>query len=80
MAVRATSAHYRLAEIQRRHWEQLALESGVDEAWSAMLDLAQRLEPALKAVEGRLPVGFPVEMAKKVFIGARQHLARFNQI
>jgi serine/threonine-protein kinase HipA len=80
MSVRATSAHYRLAEIQRRHWEQLAMESGVDDAWSAMLDLAQRLGPALNAVEGRLPVGFPVEMAQKVFIGARQHLARFNQI
>ncbi len=80
MAVRATSAHYRLAEIQRRHWEQLAVESGVVGAWDAMLEMANALEPALNAVHDQLPVGFPMEMASKVFAGVRQHLARFNQV
>ena len=79
MAVRAKSSHYKLAEIQRRHWEQLATESGVDNAWSAMLDMAERLEPALNAVEGRLPDDFSMQMAQKVFDGARLHLARFKQ-
>lgn len=77
MAVRATSAHYKLSEIQPRHWEQLAKTSGVEGAWEAMLDLANRLESALLQVEKQLPQDFPTELAEKVFAGTRRHLRKF---
>lgn len=80
MAVHAKSTHYRLTEIHRRHWEELADESGIDGAWSAMLDMTERLEPALAAVKARLPDDFPKGMAEKVFDGVRKHLAKFNQL
>jgi serine/threonine-protein kinase HipA len=79
MAVRGKTAHYKLSEIQYCHWEALAKRSGVDGAWDAMLDMTQRLDTALTAVEQGLPADFPVELARTVFLGVRQHLAQFNR-
>jgi serine/threonine-protein kinase HipA len=79
MAVRGKTAHYKLSEIQYRHWEDLTKRSGVDGAWDAMLDMTQRLDAALTAVEQRLPSDFPVELARTVFQGVRQHLEQFKQ-
>ena len=78
MAVRTTSTHYKLSEIQPRHWQQLAQTSGVDGAWEAMLHLADRLKPALVTVEAALPSDFPAALAQKVFTGARRHLRKFQ--
>lgn len=79
MAVHGKSRHYRLAEIQYRHWEMLAKRSAVDGAWEAMQDMTQHLDAALRAVEQRLPVGFPVALAQSIFAGVRQHLALFHR-
>ncbi len=78
MAVRSKTAHYKLSEIQYRHWESLAKRSAVDGAWDAMLGMTQRLDTALDAVERRLPTDFPVELAHTVFQGVRRHLEQFN--
>lgn len=78
MALRGKTAHYRLAEIQYRHWQLLAERSGVQDAWAAMLDMAQRLDAALKSVQQRLPPDFPKPLAQAVFEGARRHLAQFS--
>ena len=80
MAVHSKSAHYKLAEIQYRHWEALAKRSGVEGAWAAMQDMTQRLDAALTAVEKRLPADFPVALANAVFQGVRLHLAQFNRV
>ncbi|MDP3139207.1 MAG: HipA domain-containing protein, partial [Burkholderiaceae bacterium] len=79
MAVRGKTAHYKLSEIQRRHWEALARRSGVDGAWDAMLDMTHHLDGALAAIEQRLPADFPVALAHTVFQGVRRHLKQFNQ-
>ena len=78
MAVRSETPHYKLSEIQYRHWETLAQRSGVADAWPAMLSLTQRLDTALTAVEQRLPPDFPMEMVHAIFQGVRSHLERFN--
>ncbi len=80
MAVHSKSAHYKLAEIQYRHWEALAKRSGVEGAWAAMQDMTQRLDAALTAVEKRLPADFPVALANAVFQGVQLHLAQFNRV
>ena len=79
MAVHSKTAHYKLSEIQSRHWETLAQRSAVEGAWDAMLGMAHRLDAALSAVEQRLPVNFPQALAHAVFQGARLHLAKFNR-
>ena len=79
MAVRSKAAHYKLSEIQTHHWQALANRSAVDGAWDAMLSMTRRLEAALCAVEQRLPVDFPMELAQSVFQGVRRHLDQFNR-
>ena len=79
MAVHGKTAHYKLAEIQYRHWEALARRSGVDGAWDAMLDMSHRLDAALAVVEKRLPADFPMALAHAVFQGARRHLEQFHR-
>jgi serine/threonine-protein kinase HipA len=79
MAVHSKSAHYKLSEIQYRHWKSLASRSGVEGAWDAMQCMAQRLDEALVQVESKLPMDFPVVLAKSVFQGARYHLAQFER-
>ena len=80
MAVHGKTAHYKLAEIQQRHWQALATRSGVDGAWDAMRDMTQRLDAALTAVAQRLPGDFPVPLAHAIFQGIRRHLAQLNAI
>ena len=58
MAVRGNSPHYRIVEIQPRHFKALADHYPDAEAWPAMIDLAGRVEGAIKAVGMRLPKGF----------------------
>ena len=51
----------------------------MDGAWDAMLDMTQRLDAALAAVEQRLPVDFPMALVHTVFQGVRRHLEQFNR-
>lgn len=78
MAVHSKTAHYKLSEIQSRHWQALATRSTVDGAWEAMLDMTQGLDAALKQVEQRLPTDFPVKLANSIFQGVRRHIKLFN--
>lgn len=58
MALRGKRAHYKIVEIQPRHFRALADQYPGAEAWSAMIELASRVEGAVKAVEQQLPEGF----------------------
>ena len=79
MAVRSKNAHYKLSEIHRRHWQDLAQRSGVEGAWDAMQNMAQRVDGVLSQLERDLPVAFPARMAQAIFDGARKHLKLFNK-
>lgn len=80
MAVRGQQVHYKVSEIQRRHWAQLAIASGVDGAWESMQHMASQLESAMHNVEKRLPPAFPQELAEQIFGGARRLLERFEAV
>jgi serine/threonine-protein kinase HipA len=58
MALHGKSAHYKVVEMQSRHFRALADKYPDAKAWPAMIELAQRAEGAIKAVERRLPKGF----------------------
>jgi serine/threonine-protein kinase HipA len=58
MALRGKNAHYKIVQIQPRHFQALADKYPRTEAWPAMIELAGRVEDAIKAVEQRLPKGF----------------------
>ncbi|HEX5785145.1 MAG TPA: type II toxin-antitoxin system HipA family toxin [Burkholderiaceae bacterium] len=78
MALRAKSAHYHLATLQRRHWEQLAQDSGIPHAWREMQALADRLPGAMDAVLSTLPADFPTALAERMGAGVQKHLNRFK--
>lgn len=80
MAVRSKNAHYKLSEIHRRHWQDLAERSGIEGTWDAMRNMVQRMEGALSQVEGDLPSGFPARVAEAVIEGVRGQLAVFGGV
>ncbi|MBI3140849.1 MAG: type II toxin-antitoxin system HipA family toxin [Rhodocyclales bacterium] len=79
MAVRAKNVHYKLSEIQTRHWHQLAHKSGFEGAWDAMLQMVQRVDTALGAVEERLPATYPAPTAQAIFEGVRAQVKAFRE-
>ena len=78
MAMRSKNAHYRLMDIQTRHWRKLAASCGVPGAWSSMQALVERVEAALSQVEQALPADFPEALWKKIAKGMRGQVAVFR--
>lgn len=79
MAVRSKNAHYKLAEIQPRHWQDLARKSGVDGAWEAMITLVDKIEVVVARVSSRLPANYPAQVAEKIFTGVRTQAKGFQE-
>ncbi len=78
MAMRSKNAHYKLAEIQTRHWHELALRTAGDELWRALTRLVDSIDAAVQTVERQLPANFPAETANAIFAGARAQAAVFK--
>ena len=74
MAVRTKNVHYELARIQTRHWYVIAHRSGAEGVWEAMQAIVSRVEPAITAVQAKLPPGYPERTAQAIFAGLRQQL------
>jgi serine/threonine-protein kinase HipA len=68
MALRGKNAHYHLHEIHTRHWQQLAAQSGVPEAFDHMVALVLQVPDALERVADELPPHFP----RQVFTAIRR--------
>jgi serine/threonine-protein kinase HipA len=77
MALRGKNPHYRLAEIQTRHWKDLVKNSGALEAWDFMLEKAQTIENAIAGVMVQLPKEYPHALAERIFAGVRQQASLF---
>jgi serine/threonine-protein kinase HipA len=78
MAVRLKNVHYQLDRIQTRHWHGLAQRSGAEGVWDAMQALVARVDPAIAAVQGLLPAGFPERTAGAIFDGLRRQQGRWQ--
>lgn len=74
MAVRSQNAHYKMREIERRHWVALAERHGVltpdgSPARHVVQDLAERAPRVVQAVREQLPADFPERLADCVLDG-----------
>ena len=76
MAIRGRNAHYRLNEIDVRHWQRLAASCG-SAVWQRMTAMVERVDDALNVVEPRLPPGFPDQVWSRIAEGMRRHAAQF---
>jgi serine/threonine-protein kinase HipA len=71
MAVRAKkSAHYRMAHIQRRHWNGVAKANGMGEDFEpAIQQMLTETPRVLAVVSARLPADFPTAVSEPIFNG-----------
>lgn len=67
MAVRGKSNHYRIAEIQRRHWNAMARSTGLGLDFEADIQaLIAKTPNVIAQVEAELPASFPAHIAEAV--------------
>ena len=80
MAVRSKNAHYKMATIQRRHWNEVAKVNGVGENFEAVIQQFITQAPtAIEAVAKRVPSGFPQIVSDTIFDGIRAQIVRLGQ-
>lgn len=76
MAVRSENSHYRIREIQPRHWKRLA-DGCEDTVWQRMMAMADGAEDVLSKVESQLPESFPHRVWTSISAGVRRHAQLF---
>ena len=78
MSVRGKNKHYRLREIQPRHWHDLVERTGIPTLWHQMIELAESAGgSALEKVTADLPPGFPARVIDEIAAGIRQQTRIF---
>ena len=77
MALRGKSTHYHLHEIRTRHWQILAAQSGVPNAFDYMTALVLQVPETLERVAGTLPASFPQRVFKPLRAGMLAQANRF---
>lgn len=78
MSLPGRRRHYRLDEVQVRHWRELAQRSGVPQIWVRMTRLVESADAALQTVEKLLPADFPERVFTKIAAGVRKQVNRFK--
>ena len=77
MALRGKNVHYHLHEIHTRHWQALALQSGVPDAFDRMVALVLLVPDALEQVESQLPPNYPRAIFNTIRRGMLAQAERF---
>ena len=77
MALKSKNTHYHLHEIHTRHWQTLAQQSGVPEAFDHMVTLVLQVPDALERVAAELPQGFPQRVFKPIRAGMLAQAEQF---
>ncbi|NDP61526.1 MAG: type II toxin-antitoxin system HipA family toxin [Polaromonas sp.] len=77
MALRGKNAHDHLHEISTRHWQALARQSGVPDAFEHMVALVQQVPEALERVALLLPASFPQRVYEPIRAGMLAQADRF---
>ena len=72
------NAHYRLRDIQLRHWQRLAAHCGPG-VWKRMKAMVDSVDRALDIIANTLPAGFPARTWESVTAGMRRHAQLFQR-
>jgi len=72
MAVRSKNAHWKLKDIQPRHWQRVARTAGLRDAGELIDEVIAQVPIALKKAGDALPKGFPGRISEKIFSGIEQ--------
>jgi serine/threonine-protein kinase HipA len=77
MAVSGRDRHYKLMEIQARHWHAAALRVGGPELWNRMKATVASAEAAVARINAILPKRFPDIVITTIANGLRRQAQRF---
>jgi len=72
MAVRSKNAHWKLKDIQPRHWRGVAREAGLRDADGLIEEVIVQVPLVLTKVGAALPKNFPERISGKIFAGIEQ--------
>ena len=75
MAVVGKNRHYKLVDVQPRHWQALAMRIGGPELWDRMQSLVDAALRTLDHID--LPRGFPEVVISKIRQGVRDQSRKF---
>jgi serine/threonine-protein kinase HipA len=79
MAVRAKNAHYRMQDIQRRHWNAVARRNAMGLDFEPTIqELLQKTPRVIDQVIAQLPDDFPASIAEPIFDGLKRQARRLE--
>lgn len=79
MALRGRNAHYRLRDIQRRHFNAMAYKCGLGSDMEELIEeVLEQTEGVLERLGGELPRGFPEEVFTTIAAGMRASATRLH--
>ncbi len=79
MALRTKSAHYRMHEIQRRHWNEVAKANALGPDFEEVIEKIAAMTPSvIESVAAQLPADFPTKVSGSIFDGLRAQVNRLN--
>ncbi|MGH8017821.1 MAG: type II toxin-antitoxin system HipA family toxin [Opitutaceae bacterium] len=78
MAVRSKNPHWKLAEIEPRHWDAVTRAAGLGEARPILVDLAERTPGVLETAATGLPKNFPEHVRDRIFAGVSKMAAKIE--
>lgn len=80
MAVRSRNAHYRMQDIQRRHWNAVARRNAMGPDFEDVIEEVLLKTPQVVAeVSAQLPEGFPAAVSDTIFEGITRQAAKLSR-
>lgn len=81
MAVRSKSPHWKMREVQPRHWHVLAKRHGIVSAGadSPFVQVIEQTSSVIQKVQCLLPTGFPVQVSETILNGLSVAAKRYEQ-
>lgn len=78
MAVRGRHAHWKLGEIQPRHWDAVAKRAGLGDAQALCAEILAAMPEAVRRVEASLPAQFPARVRDTILGGLHSAARRLR--
>ncbi|MET3124577.1 serine/threonine-protein kinase HipA [Oxalobacteraceae bacterium GrIS 2.11] len=80
MAVRATENYYRIVQIQRRHWGEMARQAGLGERVAETLieEILAKTDEIVVAMHQMLPPQFPMDLAESILSGLQRQCKKLQ--
>ena len=78
MAVHGKNPHWKLAEIQPRHWDDVTKRAGLGGAQPLRAEIVEQLPDVIASVRAQLPRGFPAQVAQAIFDGMTSSAQRLT--